>query len=380
MEFPGVRRFAVPCLLLFVTVLALSGCRPLRPLGPGGNNDRPHQAGKSEAEPGPALVEVAASERLWTGIAVSREGRLFVCFPRWSDDVPISVGEVLRSGGIDPFPDVAWNNWDSSVSPGEHFVCVQSLWMDNQDNLWILDAASPNLRAVVPGGAKLLRVDISTGKVLQNIVFDETAAPAACYLNDVRVDTDRGVAYITDSGLGALVVVDLKAEKARRVLAGHPSTKSENVVLTIEGEEWRPGGAALQVHADGLALDPTGEFLYYQALTGRTLYRIETRWLRDPAVTERILETKVESLYQTCAADGMGIGPDGYLYLTSVEDGAIKLFASLGKVEIVVCDPRLKWPDSIAWGPDGNIHVTTSQIHLGDKRLEPYRIFKIAMP
>jgi hypothetical protein len=73
----------------------------------------------------------------------------------------------------------------------------------------------------------------------------------------------------------------------------------------------------------------------------------------------------------------MGIGPDGYLYLTSIEDGAIKLFRSLGQLETVVKDADLRWPDSIAWGPGGHIYVTTSQIHLGEDRREPYKIFKV---
>ena len=376
MQHSGFRESALLCLLVLTIVIIVSGCKPIRPLRSAPDADPP-QAMRTKVKTAAALVEVAASERLWTGIAISGKGRIFVCFPRWSDDVPISVGEVLDSGRIRPFPNEAWNVWDASASPGEHFVCVQSVYIDRQDNLWILDAASPYLSGAVPGGAKLLKVDIDNGKVLRTILFDEAVVPSAGYLNDVRVDTERDVAYITDSGLGALVVVDLKTGKARRLLVDHASTKSEDIVLTIGGKEWRPGGQAPRVHADGLALDRNGEFLYYHALTGRILYRIETRWLRDAAVTERTLGTKVESLYETCAADGMGIGPDGYLYLTSIEDDAINLFLSLGKLETVVMDSRLKWPDSIAWGPDGNIYVTASQIHLGDEAREPYRIFKV---
>jgi sugar lactone lactonase YvrE len=254
---------------------------------------------------------------------------------------------------------------------------VQSVYIDGQDNLWILDPASPYFRGVVPGGAKLLKVDIEDGEVLQKIIFEESVVPSAAYLNDVRVDTERDVAYITDSGLGALVVVDLKTGMARRLLADHPSTKSEDIVLTIEGSEWRPGGEAPRVHADGLALSKDGDFLYYQALTGRTLYRIETRWLRDATFGGYTHGIKVESLYGTCAADGMIIGQDGYLYLTSIEDNAIKLFMSLGHLETVIEDPGLKWPDSMAWGSDGHIYVTTSQIHLADDVREPYKIFKV---
>ena len=33
------------------------------------------------------LVTVAESERLWTGVAVSGGGRIFVNYPRWSHDI-----------------------------------------------------------------------------------------------------------------------------------------------------------------------------------------------------------------------------------------------------------------------------------------------------
>ena len=371
-----LRSLRLTLFVLLILIAALSGCRPLRPLRPPEESRAPQivrQQPRTEA----VLTEFARSDRLWTGIAISRKGRIFVCFPRWTDNAGVSVAEVTGPEEFIPFPDTAWNTWAASEAPGEHFICVQSVHIDKRGNLWILDAASPGLRGVVPGGAKLLEADIGRGNIIRTIFFDKDAAPEASYFNDVRVDTDRDVAYITDSGLGALIVVDLKTGKARRVLADHPSTKAEDIVLKIDGKEWRIEGRAPQVHVDGLALDRNGEYLYYHALTGRTLYRIATRFLRDPAVSGRDLAAHVESLYETCAADGMVVGPDGYLYLTCVEDNAVKLFESLGELKTVVKDSRLKWPDSIAWGPDGSMYVTTSQIHLGRDVRDPYRIFKI---
>jgi sugar lactone lactonase YvrE len=362
-------------LLLFVFIAwGGPGCRRIRPL-----TTTPPPL----ARPAPTvvthadLVEVATSDRMWTGVAVSKQGRIFVCYPRWSEDVPFSVGEIAESGEVIPFPDEEWNRWDASMPPGEHLVCVQSLYIDRQDNLWILDPGNAYMKGVVPGGAKLLKVDLAKDKVTGKILFDTTIAPPASYLNDVRVDIAKKVAYITDSGLGALIVVDLATGESRRLLAGHHSTKSEDIVLTVGGKAWRVNGQAPKIHADGLALDPDGKLLYYQALTGRTLYRIETRWLLDAAISERQLETKVESMYQTGAADGMAFGPDGYLYLAAIEDSAIKVFVSLGRLQTVIKDPRLKWPDSLAWGPDGYLYVTTSRIHLGNDRTDPYRIFRL---
>ena len=40
----------------------------------------------------PRLVQMAESPNQWTGIAVSKAGRVFVNFPRWSPSIPMSVG------------------------------------------------------------------------------------------------------------------------------------------------------------------------------------------------------------------------------------------------------------------------------------------------
>ncbi len=326
----------------------------------------------------PVLTEVARSDRQWTGIAVSRDGRIFVNYPRWSDNVPFSVGELHPDGSVSPYPDAELNRWEPTLAAAEHFVCVQSVVVDREGYLWILDPASPSFQGVVAGGPKLLKIDLTTNRIIQTVRFAQPIIKAESYLNDVRIDTQRKVAYITDSGVGAIVVVDLVSGTSRQLLANHPSTHSEGLVLTIEGRPWRrPDGSAPQIHADGIALDNEGYYLYYQALTGRTLYRIETRWLRDVAITEKELAAKVETLGQTGAADGLIYSPDGRIYLSALEEDAIKSYVPGGRAEIVVKSPELAWPDSFAFGPDGSLYVTTSQIHRGPKPPEPYKIYKL---
>lgn len=328
--------------------------------------------------PAADLEEIASSPRQWTGVAVSREGRIFVNFPRWSDDVPVSVAEITVYGKLVPFPNQTWNEWADGKAPGEHWVCVQSVYFDDENYLWVLDPANPRFAGVVPGGPKLVKFDIRTGLAIEKIVFGPETVPADAYLNDVRVDTENRVAYITDSGAGAILVVDLDSGAVRRLLDDHPAARAENIELTVGGKPWRrPDGAVPRVHVDGLALTQDREYLYFQALSGRTLYRISTAALRNGALSETDLSTQVELVDRTGAADGIMFDAVGNLYLSAIEDDAIRRYTRGGALETVVRSPRLRWPDSFAMGPDGRMVVTTSQIHLGADPGEPYRIYRI---
>ena len=325
-----------------------------------------------------ALEAVAASESQWTGVAVSPEGRLFANYPRWSENVPVSVVELDSVGALTPYPNEDWNMWEPGLNPATHFICVQSVFCDRWGSLWVLDAANPQFKGVVEKGPKLVRIDLATNAVERVYAFDAAVAPKGSYLNDVRVDPRMGHAYITDSGTGALIVLNLLNGESRRVLAGHPSTQSEDATVTIGGAEWlRPDGSKPKVHADGLALSSDGKRLYYQALTGRTLYRIATEYLRDLTLDDEQIAGHVETVAQSGVADGLAFDRFDNLYITSLEYFAISRLTPKGKLSVLIMDPRIAWPDSIAVALDGTVYFTTSRIHEGDAPSGVYNIFKI---
>jgi len=316
------------------------------------------------------LSQVTTFGHQVTGVTVAEDGRIFVCFPRWTEDSPVSVAEVMRDGTTRPYPDARWNAWRNArkdeLPAGEHFVCVQSVVADGRGSLWVLDPAAPAQGYVVPGGPKLVRVDLARDKVAQTIAFDETAAPQGSYLNDVRLSPDGRRAYITDSGAkGALVVVDLEGGGAWRHLDGHPSTQPEpDVQVRTDGQVLRrPDGRGVESAADGIALSADGRHLYWQAIKGRTLYRVPTSALeRDAgAVADR-----VERVGDNGVADGILIDRSGTrMYVTAPEEDAVKLRdlgTAGGTPELLVRDDRLRWPDTLSEGPDGAIYLTTSHI------------------
>ena len=365
------RRFTVMRLIGFLLALALAGTA---------------RAQTTTADSSTATLQSVATfpQQQVTGVAVSRRGRVFVNFPDWSDGHTISVAEIVN-GQPRPFPNDEWNKPDGA--PNDHFVCVQSVYVDESDSLWVLDPAAPKMKDIVNGGPKLVKIDLVKNEVVQTIPFSEDIAPKKSYLNDVRVDVKTDTAYISDSGLGAIVVVDLLTGKARRLLEGDRSTQAEkDFQLQVDGRGLLgENGKPPQINSDGIALDRLNGFLYYHALSGKTLYRIKTADLRNPRLTESELSAKVETVAETPPPDGMLMGPNGRLYLTDVAHGAVHSFdLKEKKLAPVISDPRLLWPDSMSFGPDGALYVTASQIENmprfnGGKstRTTPYQLFKI---
>jgi sugar lactone lactonase YvrE len=320
-----------------------------------------------------------------TGVGASQKsGRIFVNFPFWSDDHSVSVAEIIN-GQPRAFPDDEWNK---SGPPASHLVCVQSVVVDDQDNLWILDPAAPKMQEIVKGGPKLVKIDLASNKVVQIIPLGEDVAPAKSYLNDVRIDTANRKAFITESAQGAIIVVDLVSGKARRLLDDHKSTKPEpGFKLVVDGKELidQQKKSPPQIASDGIALDTRNGYLYYHALTGHTLYRIKTSYLTDENLSKSDLESRVENVAETPAPDGMLEASDGSVYFTDLEGSAIVRWnASSKKIEPVIADKRLLWPDTLSWGPNGELYVTASQIENMPRfnngkstRTEPYKLWKV---
>ncbi len=245
------------------------------------------------------------------GVTVSHTGRIFVNFARWGDDIPFTVAEVVHGKAV-AYPNEAVNDWPGRKLPNPnaftdanadqtHFVNVQSVVVDPEDRLWVLDTGAPLLKNIVPEGPKLVAIDLRTNTIVKTILIPTETCGTNCYLNDVRFDLrngyvgpqdcttmlgshpaldpnappkDRshpnveracgpntpnaqgsmdlpvqqrhffpihGTAYITDSsseGPNAIIVVDLASGKSWRRLNQHSSTLSEDQFLMFA--EGRP--------------------------------------------------------------------------------------------------------------------------------------------
>lgn len=332
-----------------------------------------------------------------TGVTVANNGRIFVNFPKWGDNVEYTVAEV-KHGKTLPYPNAEINHYADGDDPSNKLISAQSVVVDpTGSRLWILDTASIAFGPIQPGGPKLIAVDLNTNQVVKKILFPADVALTTTYLNDVRFDLHRGaegMAFITDSsstGSNAIIVVDLATGKSWRRLNDHPSTKSDPAfVPVVEGEilqQRLPGKPPtwLSVGADGIAISPDGKRLYYCPLTSRHLFSVSIDAVVDRSVSEVALASAVKDLGEKGGAgDGLESDAEGRVYVSDYEHNAIHRLTTAGAFETLVHDPRVLWPDTLSLAADGYLYFTANQIERGatfhngqDLRQKPYILFRV---
>ncbi len=321
----------------------------------------------------------------FTGLALSKSGRIFVNYPRWQGPHDYDVAEISSNGIARAYPDKDWNSWEKGSGASNKWVCVQAVYVDDQDGLWVVDPAAPEMESVEDNGAKLVKIDLSSNRVERIYNLSELAGKNS-YLNDVRVDTTNNIAYLTESKEGGIVVLDTASGKARMVLRKEPPVIADpNHKFIVAGGELQRNGKPMKVNSDGIALSPDRQWLYFKPLSDTKLYRIRTADLREALNTGADVLKKVEDLGTNfTASDGMIFDKAGNLYLSDVEHDTITRVTPALKLEVIAHDPRLIWPDTFSWGPEGRLYVSCSQIqnmpwfHNGrSTRTTPYTIYKL---
>ncbi|MEM8737395.1 MAG: L-dopachrome tautomerase-related protein [Planctomycetota bacterium] len=363
--------------VLILTAAGLTGC-VATPGSPERTSDSP---GWTTPPKNDLVVEVAQFDLdSPAGLAVSSTGRVFVTFP-WLEGQPsVAVGELSPEGEAVPFPNGSWNRWDGRPGPSalRAIVSAQALTITDSDQgefLWVLDSGNPYEGGVVLAGPKLFKIDLSDDSIAQIFYFDHKRDFAAdSLLSDLRIDPATDTAYVSDARRGGLYVIDLKQRHTRAVLFGHASTTpAENVRLSGALATDKASSYRARLGVAGIELSADRQHLYYHALEGRTLYRIETATLRDKTVGASDLAAAVETLGSTGSAmDGLSLNRDtGELYMAALEHQAVFVRRADGQIGTLVADERLRWPDSLALAGDGYLYFTASARHL--KRPWPER-------
>ncbi|WP_052696980.1 L-dopachrome tautomerase-related protein [Pantoea sp. SM3] len=330
------------------------------------------------------LEQVATSPRVWNGITVSHDNRLFASLTQ-SEGAGLQLAEVINNQ-LKAFPDDSWNQWNVN-DPEHHFYHVNALRIGPDGDLWVMDSGNKGIGTgdqAVPGGAKLVHISLATGKVLNSYVFKAPTLQPTSYLDDVRFNGD--FAYITDPGAVGLVVLNLKSGKSWRVLDNHPLSIDHQPIYADGKKLILRDGREKRVGLDQLEVSPDGKWLYYQAIPG-PLARIETRYLNDSALSAAEVAKHAEKVRETWSTGGTAIDAEGNIYASDINTRSIKRIAPDGKVTTVVQDPRLVWIDAMwvsdgaLWMPSGQINRTPATTGGKPSTVEyPVKLYRLPLP
>jgi sugar lactone lactonase YvrE len=237
--------------------------------------------------------------------------------------------------------------------------------IDRKDRLWVID----NGLGEPPQTPKLLAFSLADGSLAFRYDFPPETGPVGSFLNDLAVDDERGFVYIADVGgshAPALVWVDINANTSRRFTKS-PALKAEDVdlvvedrVIVLQGEDGKPEPARIAVNPITLSAD--GEVLYFGAMNGKTWYRLPARQLREGAKDKEIAAV-IERAGAKPVSDGTSTDAEGNHYFTDLANNSITKLGSGGRLETLVKDDRLLWPDALSFGEPGWLYIAVNQLH-----------------
>jgi len=336
----------------------------------------------------PSLLIEAAESRsmIWNAVAVD-QGRVFVAGPRWTGSMGPAVALIDQKGHALPFPNAAWNAWRAGADPSHAFVDVNAIHLDDKGSLWAVDTGSPQFGGdPLPGGAKLVQIDLATRKVLRVIPFGPDIALPGSYVDDVRFHGQ--FAYLTDAGKPGIIVVSLATGAMRRVLNDSPATTAPlDRPIKVGGETViAPDGKPLRVHTDPMEISPDGQSFYFGTLEG-PWSQIQTRWLDDFSVDAATLAAQVKPWADLPPVGGTAMDANGNLYFSDLASSTIKRRSADGTITSILHDERLHWVDAPfvdaqhqLWAPVPQID-RTAIFHGGRSQVQwPVRLYRLALP
>jgi sugar lactone lactonase YvrE len=319
---------------------------------------------------------------LMQGIKLDSRGNIYISTARWAGpEVPATLCRLaLESDGafLVPYPSEAAN----AVADPDGIKSVLGFEIDRNDVMWILDqghiAGKMN-----PGDAKIVLWDTKRNREVQRFVPpDSIASRSASFLNDIVVDNDTGFAYVTDSGIfsrplrGGLIIYDSNTNRGRRILDSSQFTNNERGFFFNIGGYPVLKREPMLTGADGIALSGDKRTLYWTNLTGNTLFSLETALLRDFTIPEDEIAARVKTVMTLPSnTDGMTCDRDGNLYMTALAlNGLMRLDLQSGALSRFAHHPEMRWPDTLAWGPDGALYIVSNNINVwGDGDMDFYQ-------
>ncbi|SCZ73113.1 Major royal jelly protein [Epibacterium ulvae] len=311
-------------------------------------------------------------------LAIAPDGRMFMSVHEFYGP-DLRIVEVMPDGTTVPYPTEAWAH--APNDDGDGLQGVLGLRADRQGILWMLDGQGEGQTGRVVGW------NTNTEELHAIYYIGQPAARPFSFLNDLAVDRENEAIYITDTANhvdSALIVIDLKTGRARRVLEGSEFTRAEDTPMIIDGKEILLGGNPAKIGVNPITVDPSNTWVYFAPMTSTSMYRVRTTDLLDESLNDEDLAARVERYGDKVTSDGSTVDADGNVYITAMTDNALGVTKPDGTYEVLYqSDDDLPWPDGFSMGVDGYVYATINELHRSpvlnggeDASLGTYRIVR----
>ena len=288
-------------------------------------------------------------------IAIGPDGRIFISIHGFYGQ-DLRVGELLKDGTVKPYPNDDWA-YAAQTRNGKGLYGVLGINADTKGILWILDSSSPD------NAGRLIGWDTKNEKLHQIIYLAKPLIADDSFLNDLAIDRKHDAIYIADTGTASIIIADLKTGKTRKVLTGSKVTQTEDIDMVIDGKVVTLNGKPSRIAVNPITIDPEYEYLYFGAMSGKSVYRIKTTDLQNKNLNNEELLAKVTRYGDKPISDGITIDGGGNVYITSITDDSIGITKPDGSYETLFTRDDLSWPDGFAYGPDHMIYATINELH-----------------
>lgn len=297
-------------------------------------------------------------------LTITPDGRIIMSLHQFYQP-RYSVVEVLADRSLVPFPNKQLNSRTDKT--GLRLDSVLGIHSDSDGIVWMLDNGMRS--GVMP---KLVAWDSRKNKLHRVINLPLSVAPKNAFVNDLAVDKKHKHIFISDPAGGsnaALIVVNLKTGKARRVLEGDKSVVAENLDLIIDNRPIRVKDADGKLQRPHIGINPiaedmNNEWVYFGAMHGQSFYRVRAQDLVNEGLKAEHLASRVKYYSKKPISDGIAIDKTGNIYLGELAENAIGRVNSKRKYQRLAQSKDLSWVDSLAVGPNDYLYAVVNRLHL----------------